>query len=445
MTHQETAIYVDSVLDQKKAIPRIYGNVDFSILPERYVDNADVSKIQNSRYKQYALRAQSDPARMEAMRNYTMTGDRVADAYAALIPEYGFRTLVTLLDEACDRGIEAVPNAPDELVAFIRSMEATPDWVDMSLVEEGARQERIPIATISPFAIRGAFVATFMNKYTALPMTMTGTLSDSKSARRVFETASFFTATVMPGALNRFSTGFKAAAKVRLMHSMVRYNIMRTGKWDVATYGIPIPQVDQMPAGLIGVFLLSFKILGKGRTSFTPAERARVELSRYRCFLLGLPQELLGETPQEIVDLMMARTISLKEEYDDETCGVLVRGTMEAELFTDPSLRGRMHRWMERGFSKYFFIRNFCQGKVSRAEELGISYGAEEKIATAVAIVVLLLSSSFYSFGMRVPGLRALLDKRLVKKLARLLESYGHADFITDAKQYKLAPSPASD
>ncbi|MEZ5165489.1 MAG: hypothetical protein R2695_02995 [Acidimicrobiales bacterium] len=31
------------------------------------------------------------------------------------------------------------------------------------------------------------------------------------------------------------------------MHSMVRFHLMSSGKWDVATYGIPIPQVDQMP------------------------------------------------------------------------------------------------------------------------------------------------------------------------------------------------------
>lgn len=441
MTHQEKSIYADSVLQQKQAIAGIYGNVDFSILPERYVSDPDISTIKNPLHKRYAESALSDPARVECIRNYTMTGDQVADAYAALIPEYGFRTLVAMLDEACDKGVESVQNAPKELAAFIRAMEATPDWVDMDLIEEGARHERIPLATISPFAIRGAFVATFMNKYTALPMTMTGTLSDSKSARRVFETASFFTATVMPGALNRFASGFKAAAKVRLMHSMVRYNIMQTGKWDVATYGIPIPQVDQMPAGLIGIFLLSFKLLGKGRTTFTPAERARVELSRYRCFLLGLPQDLLGETPQEIVDLMMARTLSLKEEFDDATCGPLVRGTMEAKLFDDPSLRGKMHRWMEGGFSKFFFIRNFCQGKAARAKELGVGYSFEEKVATAVAILVLLASSNFYIIGMRIPGLRTMLDRQLVNKLAALLESYGHADFITDAQQYKLAPA----
>lgn len=436
---EQAPLYAADVLAQKTAIPAIYGDVDFSILPERYVGSVDLGGRRPSRFKRYAESALADPARVATIRNYTMTGDRVADAYAALIPQYGFRTLVAMLEDACDNGVESVADAPPELEAFIRAMEATPDWIDMSQVEEGARQERIPISTISPFAIRGAFIATFMNKYTALPMTMTGTLTDAKSARRVFETASFFTATVMPGALNRYGKGFKAAAKVRLMHSMVRFNIMRSGKWDVATYGIPIPQVDQMPAGLIGIFLLSFQLLAKGRTHFTAAERARVELSRYRCFLLGLPRELLGETPQGIVDLMMARTLSLKEEYDDELCGELVRGTMDAELFTDRSLRGRLHHWMERGFSKYFFIRSFCEGKAARAQELGIHYGLEDKLATAVALVVIMGTSNFYKLGMRIPGLRAVLDRQLVKRVAALLDTYGHADFITDASQYKLA------
>jgi hypothetical protein len=439
MASSEVSMYRDCVLAQKEAIPAIYGDVDFSILPERYVSGADLANSLPSRYKRYAQSALSDPERVANIRNYTMMGDGVADAYAALIPEYGFRTLVAMLEDACENGIEAVSNAPKELVTFIHAMEATPDWVDMDLVEKGARQERIPLVTISPFAIRGAFIATFMNKYTALPMTMTGTLSDSKSARRVLETASFFTATAMPGAMARFGRGFQAAAKVRLMHSMVRYNIMQSGEWDVATYGIPIPQVDQMPAGLIGIFLLSFKLLGKGRTHFTSAERERVEMARYRCFLLGLPQDLLGETPQEIVDLIMARALSLREEFDDDTCGELVRGTMDAALLDDPSVRGRIHSWMERGFSKYFLIQNFCDGKTARAEKIGIHYRLEDKLATALTILVIIASSGFYTLGMRIPGLRSLLDKNLVNKIASLLDSYGHADFITDASEYKLA------
>ena len=444
MNNTASALFADTVLEQKTMIPEIYGSVDFDQLPERYVRDFNLEAIRPSRHRSYCERVLENPELVERIRNYTMMGDKVADAYASLIPEYGFRALVAMLEQACDHGIESVENAPDELVAFISAMEATPDWVDMALVEEGAKHERIPLGTISPFAIRGAFIATFMNKYTALPMTMTGTLTDQQSVRRVFETASFFTATAMPRAMERFNPGFKAAAKVRLMHSMVRFNIMRTGKWDVSTYGIPIPQVDQMPAGLIGIFLLSYKLLAQGRTDFTQAERARVEMARYRCFLLGLPEELLGETPQEIVDLMTARDMSLHKIYDDETCGELVRGTMDAELFTDPSVTGRFHRWMERGFSKYFLIQNFCEGKASRAEAMGVHFKLNDKVATACALATIVSNSNLCALGMKIPGVRNWLDRRLTRKLGSLLETYGHADFITDASAYKLVGATQS-
>jgi hypothetical protein len=142
---------------------------------------------------------------------------------------------------------------------------------------------------------------------------------------------------------------------------------------------------------------------------------------------------------------MMARSLSLKEEFDDETCGVLIRGTMDAELFNDPSLRGRLHRWMERGFSKYFLIQNFCEGKTARAQKMGISYRRKDQLAAGVAIIVVLASSTFYKVGMSIPGLRSVVDKRLVNKLAVLLDSYGHADFITDAKQYKAVLEEGRD
>src|SRR6202050_2656055 len=119
-------------------------------------------------------------------------------------------------------------------------------------------------------------------------------LANKTAGRRVHETATFFTTTVMPGALERRGAGFKAAAMVRLMHSMVRFNLLQRGDhWDVKIYGIPIPQVDQMPVGFVSIFPLALKALRQGRTTFTPAERASVELARYRCFLLGLPEEVL--------------------------------------------------------------------------------------------------------------------------------------------------------
>jgi len=437
----KTQTYPDRVMRQRDDIPAIYGEVDFAIVPERLDSEATVDDERFAKVHEAVGRVFDNPALMQTVRDYTMTGDRVADAYAALIPELGFGALVEMLDEACERGVENVESAPQELVDFIRAMEDTPDWVDMALVEKGARAERVPMATGTPFAIRGAFLATFLNKYAALPMTMTGTLSDEAAAKRVFETASFFTATTMPGALDRHGKGFQAAAKVRLMHSMVRFHLLGSGKWDVATYGIPIPQVDQMPAGLIGVFLLSARLIKEGKTEFTAAQKAGVELSRYRCFLLGLPEDLLGETPQEIVDLLIARHVTLREGYDDETCGALVRGTMDADLFDRSSLTGRMHTWLEDGLSRFVLIKSFLGGDADRAESIGISFGAKDKLAATAAVAVVTVKSVFYSVGLRMPVVSQYVDNRLNARLARLLDMYGHADFVTDAERYKVSAS----
>ena len=211
---------------QKAALPVMYGDVDFSVTPERYTEDVSVSSM-----KDYAKAFPPPPADMVArVKAYTMLGDVMADAYAALMPQYGFKRLVGMLTTACDKGIDAVPDAPPELAALIAEMEVKPDWLDMDLVREGARLNRLPMAVSSPWMIRGAFLATFLNKYTALPMALTGTLSHASAARRVNETATFFTVTTLPNALEPRGEGFRAAAMVRLMHSMVRFNVLRRVK-----------------------------------------------------------------------------------------------------------------------------------------------------------------------------------------------------------------------
>ncbi|HET8706595.1 MAG TPA: hypothetical protein VFM46_09865, partial [Pseudomonadales bacterium] len=249
------------VRSQKEIIPSLYGEVDFDIVPERFAGGEnDVWALPKKISQKYRARLLPDKEKMERARAYAMLGDTVADAYAALMPQFGFRKLVDMLKDACDHGVENVPGAPRELFDFIHAMDKIPDWLDMELVEAGARVARVLMAEFSPFVIRGVFLATFMNKYSGLPMALTGTLSDEKTANRVKETASFFTTATQPGALTRFGPGFKAAALVRLMHSMVRFNILkRSKKWDINVYGIPIPQIDQMPAGTVGSFLAAFR------------------------------------------------------------------------------------------------------------------------------------------------------------------------------------------
>jgi mpaB/rubber oxygenase-like protein len=434
------------VASQKVNLPELYGDVDFSIKPERFADEAMPENSPEGVFRELRPKVLADKERVERMRAYTMMGDTVADAYAALMPKYGFRKLVGMLKEACDRGVETVADAPPELVNFIRAMEATPSWVDMKLVEEGARQSREDAANYSPFVIRGAFIATFMNKYSALPMALTGTLTSETAGRRVKDTASFFITSVLPGALERFGPGFRSAAMVRLMHSMVRFNALkRSNMWNVKTFGIPVPQVDQMPAGLIGVFLLAFKIVGEGRFEYTAEERARVELSRYRCFLLGLPEELLPDTPQGMVDVMMMYDQTLRKGYDDATCGELVRATMAAYLPSDQKFGSKVFDKIERSFSKVFYLITFMGRDRKKAREMGVKITAWDWAVFASCGLFIGARKAFYSIALRIPGLAIAADRMLVRKLERMLESYGHPAHESDGAKYRPAQMQAAE
>ena len=434
MSDAMAAVY-DRINYQKSALPVMYGDVDFTLTPERFTDDPQCSSAAGA--KQYT----QPPAEMiERVRAYAMLGDVTADAYAALMPEYGFRQLISMLQTACDKGLEAVENAPDELVALIREMEKKPDWLDMDMVAKGAALNRVPTAVSSPWMIRGAFLATFLNKYAALPMALTGTLSNAGSARRVNETATFFSVTTLPGALERHGEGFKAAAMVRLMHSMVRFNVLRrVDGWDVGTFGIPIPQVDQMPAGLIDVFLLAFDMIDHGRTEFTEDERARVEFSRYRCYLLGLPEDLLMDTPQGIVDIMNARNGTLRKGFDDNTCGALIRATLSAYLPPKDTFGYKLFDALEKRVARIVFLKFFLRGDKQAAEDMGIHVSGLD-LATALIIMPLIqLKAKAYQTALQMPGLKDWADKRLIAKIHRLLERYGHAEFTTDADAYKPA------
>ena len=61
-----------------------------------------------------------------------------ADPYASLMAERSFKGLVDMLKLACREGVDAVPDAPPELAAFITSMERAPDWLDLDLVRPGS-------------------------------------------------------------------------------------------------------------------------------------------------------------------------------------------------------------------------------------------------------------------------------------------------------------------
>ena len=421
---------------QAELLPALYGNLNFDVQPYRTTTNLDdVSALRGKPSTRADLLA--DDNLVELICTATWLGDVVSDAYAALMGQYSVTELIGMLKLACRKGIDAVADAPPELAEFIAAMECTPDWLDMDLVRQGAQESQIPMALLAPFVVRGAFIATFLNTYAALPMALTGALSGKRAEGRVNETTSFFAVTTLPGALERYGPGFEAAAMVRLMHSMVRYNALtRSPKWDIAIYGLPIPQLDQMPAGMINLFLMAMDARRQGRTEFTDRERAVVEFTRYRSVLLGLPEELLPSTPTDIIRVMSARSALLRDDFDDSTCGELVRSTMDTYLRQETTLSERIADAVEKSYSKAFFVRMFCGGKREVAATMSVTLGAGDYLRIALTAPFVLGRLLVVQQAMRIPGLRRLTSAYVLRLLKRRLKAYGTPEFTSDAAEY---------
>jgi len=426
----------DRVERQGIELPGMYGAFDFNAIPERLAlrpeDETELDTVPRVNRADFL----ADQGLMDLMAAATMLGDAVCDAYVALIPTHGMHGLITMLRTACQGSIDDVEDPPDELRRFITELETVPAWIDLELVAEGARLERISAALLAPFGVRGAFLATFLNSYAALPMAVTGSLSDKRSAKRVNETAAFFASTVLPGGMDRNGPGFEAAAMVRLMHSMVRYNALRPERnWDQSVYGVPIPQVDQMPAGLITSFLMAVEAVHAKR-GYTDDERAMVEMARYRCYLLGLPEVLLPDDPEGLMRVFLARAATLRRGYDDSTCGELVRGTLAAYLRPDTTLKSRVAESFERSFSTAFFIRAFLGNDANRAAEMGVSLTGADKVRVALGAPFIFGRHRIVSRLNGVARLQPAIDRYIVRRLNRRLRDYGHAEYRSDAASY---------
>ncbi|MEB3050999.1 oxygenase MpaB family protein [Mycolicibacter sp. MYC123] len=433
----------ERVRRQAELLPVLYGDLDFDSQPYRTTtDPDDVSALGGKASTRAKILA--DESLVELISTTTWLGDIVSDSYAALMGQYSVSSLIGMLKTACRQGIDAVEDAPPELAAFIADMEATPDWLDMDLVRRGAEDSRLPMALLAPFVVRGAFIATFLNTYAALPMALTGALSGNRAARRVNETTSFFAVTTLPGALDRYGPGFEAAAMVRLMHSMVRFNALkRSPKWDVGIYGLPIPQLDQMPAGMINLYVIAMDAHRRGRTEFTDSERAVVEFTRYRCVLLGLPEELLPSTPGDIIRMFSARAALLRDDFDDSTCGELVRSTMATYLRQRDTLAERIADSVEKSYSKLFFVQMFSGGKREVAARMGVTLSAGDYARIACTAPFVYGRVQLVERAARIPALRGVTNAYLLRLLKRRLEAYGTAEYTSDVADYTPAGSAA--
>ncbi|MFF3221315.1 oxygenase MpaB family protein [Nocardia suismassiliense] len=231
-------------------------------------------------------------AQRDSFRRFTQVGDPLADAVVAMFKRLPVGEGRRMFELAVENGIDAVPDAPAELVALFEQVEAVPYWLDRAKIDRGARVVgRTGVwggIAMGMFALMGGYLASRADK----TLVGTGDL-DAMAPRRLAETTQWWLDVTTPGGLERNAVGYKSVLRVRLMHALVRAGMNRRPDWDYTAWDHPVNQV--LTVGTLGLFsmanLVGAQALG---LQFSAKEKDAVfQLWRYVGFLLGVDAEIL--------------------------------------------------------------------------------------------------------------------------------------------------------
>jgi len=300
-----------------------------------------------------------DAARWQAMGQALMHGDPPMDRLVEWMFRADMKLTRPLFERALERGIAAVPDAPQPLREFFALVERRPDWVDMELVAQGALvNDRGGIDYFfvdRDLALMGGYQASAFNK----ALLITGALQKG-AARRVAETAQWWLDCTAEGGMERFGAGFKSTLRVRMIHALVRRHIVRLPEWRLAEWGLPINQVDMAATALAFpmVMLLGGRMLGVPLTRRD--SRAAMHLGRYAAWLMGVQEPWLPRDEQEGRTLLYQLSLSITNP--DESSVQLGRALMDEPLQRPYArlrwLRSRYQRARHLSVSRFFLGRS---------------------------------------------------------------------------------------
>lgn len=228
----------------------------------------------------------------ERLSRFRLMGDPLADAAALDLMRLPKREgQGDLLNAILENGIESVPDAPESWKELFHQVDHIPYWVNWSVMNQ-ASQVFLKTGLLGMLTL-GCYVTPLFYRLSRgnKALSFSGDLH-KRAGRRGRETARFVIETCMPHNLQRDADGFKVTLRVRLIHAYVRAMILKSGRWDMEQYGMPISQsyMAAMNALLSMGWIEGLKHLGFRLSR--EEEESIIQLWRYSAYLSGIDSEL---------------------------------------------------------------------------------------------------------------------------------------------------------
>lgn len=351
----------------------------------------------------------ADGQQLQRLRAFAQAEDPLADAVVArLRREPQAREL---FERGLRRGVEAIPEAPDELWEFFHEVERTPYWVDLESIDRGARTiirtGLVGMIPLGDMSLMGGYLASRAVK----TLVGTGDLEHA-AARRLAETATWWIDVTTPGALRPHADGYAAALRVRLLHAHVRAAMNRRDDWDYVAWDRPVNQVQTAGTLLLfsQVFLLGTQMLG---VRYTQRERDDVlHLWRYVGWLMGVDDELLPANEHDAWRLLWL--LAATEFIPDEDSRRLATVLLEQNALIGQGLGPLSRPVGSAAVHLHAAVSRMLLGK-SNADYLGLP---TPRLASAAIVGLAAANFAAETARRRLPGATAMQERvgRLVRR-----------------------------
>lgn len=260
-----------------------WKSTDTNLLP-RYLSK-DISLKESNQWVKYYLEADE-------------LGDEIAIQY---LTTKGFKEGIhqLLLD------FEGFPKNQQQLSAetteLFKQFTNVPSWVDFKAINQGVdycnRCGTVALSVLRNYCLMGGYESSSINK----PLIFTGALKKG-AAKRLSETIDFWINITERDGLKSGNRGLKSLLTTRMIHSFSRIMIEKQSEWKTNLWGRPINTWDMVATNL-GFSIVFMDGLSKLNLSPTKEEiNGTLHLWKYAGYLLGIPLDLLPNTPQEATD-----------------------------------------------------------------------------------------------------------------------------------------------